>query len=44
MKYTLIILEPNYFIVSVRMSRRNAIIVIAMSIVMATVPLNRGTL
>ena len=28
MEYTLVIIEPSYFIVSVRMPRRNAIIVI----------------
>ena len=36
MKYTLAISEPHCFIVSVRMPRRNAIIVIAITIAMIT--------
>ena len=36
MKYTLVILEPNYIIVSVRMACRNAIILIVITIAMVT--------
>ena len=37
MKHTLVILEPNYFVMSVRMSHRNVITVIAITIAMITV-------
>ena len=37
MKYTSVILEPHYFIVSLRITRRNAIIVIVITIAMVTV-------
>ena len=37
MKYTLVILQPNYFIVSVRMPRRNDITVIAITIAVINV-------
>ena len=37
MKYTFVILEPHYFIMSVRMPRRNAVIVTTITIAMITV-------
>ena len=37
MKYILVIIEPSYFIVSVRMPRRNVIIVIAITRAIITV-------